>query len=334
MTDSQQAKVPTILVTGGAGYIGSHYVRYQRGFGDNVVALDNLVFGHREAIPADVRLYAENMGDAQTATAPFNDFQIESVVHFAAFAYVGESVTNPAKYYNNNLVNTLNVLEKMRENKVQNFVFSSTCATYGNPQYVPMDESHPQNPINPYGESKYFVERVLRSYQQAYGLRFTALRYFNAAGADPSGEIGESHNPETHLIPLALHVAKGERESITVFGTDYDTPDGTCIRDYIHVNDLAQAHRLAIEWMKSTGESGFFNLGTEHGYSVREVIATCEKVSGRKINTVYGDRRAGDPPRLVASATKAKDILGWKPEFTTLEEIIETAWHWEKNRRY
>lgn len=323
-----------ILVTGGAGYIGSHYVLYAKQQGAEVVVLDNLAYGHREAVPAGVPFVEGNMGDRALLDQIFKQYPIKAVVHFAAFAYVGESVTAPSKYYNNNTVATLNVLDAMRDHGVNNFVFSSTCATYGNPQYMPMDEKHPQAPINPYGESKFFVEHILRAYDHAYQFRFCALRYFNAAGADPEGGIGESHDPETHLIPLILQAAKGERDSISIFGTEYDTPDGTCIRDYIHILDLAQAHDLALKRLQAGGESAFYNLGSEQGYSVREVIATCERVSGAKIKTVESPRRAGDPPRLVASAGKAKQELGWKPAYQNLEEIVSTAWRWEKNRRF
>lgn len=323
-----------ILVTGGAGYIGSHYVLHAKERGEDVVVLDNLVYGHAEAVPDGVPLVRGNMGDKALLKKVFEEYKIEEVVHFAAYAYVGESVTDPAKYYNNNTVATLNVLDTMREYGVKRFVFSSTCATYGDPQYMPMDEKHPQNPINPYGESKYMVERILKAYDLAYGQKFTALRYFNAAGADPKGRIGESHDPETHLIPLIFQAAVGKRDHITVFGSDYDTPDGTCIRDYIHILDLAEAHSLALERLRAGGESAFYNLGSEQGYSVREVIAACEKVSGRTIKVEQGSRRAGDPPRLVASAAKAKAELSWKPRFQNVDEIISTAWNWEQHRKY
>jgi UDP-glucose 4-epimerase len=323
-----------ILVTGGAGYIGSHYAHSAKERGEQVVVLDNLVYGHREAVPDDVPLLVGDMGDRAVLDRLFTHYSIDAVVHFAAYAYVGESVQEPSKYYNNNTVSALAVLDAMRAYSVRYFIFSSTCATYGNPQYVPMDEKHPQNPINPYGESKYFDERILKAYDQAYGLRFTALRYFNAAGADPEGRIGESHDPETHLIPLVLQVATGQRDHVSIFGTDYDTPDGTCIRDYIHVLDLAEAHALALQRLRSGAPSEFYNLGSEHGYSVREVIATCERISGRPIKTVEGPRRAGDPPRLVASAAQAKTELGWNPRFSNLEQIVATAWNWEKNRRF
>ena len=323
-----------ILVTGGAGYIGSHYVQYAQGQGEQVVVLDNLAYGHKEAVPQGVPFVQGDMGDAGLLDQVFTEHKVDAVVHFAAFAYVGESVTDPSKYYNNNTCATLAVLDAMRRHQVKDFVFSSTCATFGNPQYVPMDEKHPQAPINPYGESKLFVEHILKAYDHAYGLRFTALRYFNAAGTDPQGRIGESHTPETHLIPLILQVAQGKRDHIDIFGTDYDTPDGTCIRDYIHVLDLAEAHALSLKRLRAGGESAFYNLGSEQGYSVREVIATCEKVSGKTIRFVEGPRRGGDPPRLVASAGKAKTELGWKPRFQNLEAIISTAWNWEEHRKF
>jgi UDP-glucose 4-epimerase len=323
-----------ILVTGGAGYIGSHYVQLAREKGDEVVVLDSLVYGHRQAVPENVPLIVGDMGDAALLDRLFADYKIEAVVHFAAYAYVGESVTDPAKYYNNNTASTLHLLDAMRRHGIRDFVFSSTCATYGDPQYVPIDERHPQAPINPYGETKFFVEHILRAYEHAYGLRFTALRYFNAAGADPSGRIGESHDPETHLIPLILQVAKGTRDAIQIFGTDYDTPDGTCIRDYIHVTDLAQAHDLALKRLQTGGTSDFYNLGTEQGNSVKEVIASAEQITGRSIKSVESPRREGDPPRLVASAEKARNQLGWRPQFQNLDEIVATAWNWEQKRPY
>lgn len=323
-----------ILVTGGAGYIGSHYVLYARQQGAEVVVLDDLIYGHREAVPEDVPLVVGNMGDANLLEALFTRYSVEEVVHFAAFAYVGESVTDPLKYFHNNTACTLTVLEAMQRHGVRRFVFSSTCATYGEPLYVPIDEKHPQDPINPYGESKYFVERVLKDCDRAFGLKYVALRYFNAAGADPDGRIGESHEPETHLIPLVLQVATGKRPDVRVFGTDYDTPDGTAIRDYIHILDLADAHGRALEQLRGGAESAVYNLGSEQGYSVREVIRTCEEVSGRKITSIDAARRAGDPPRLVASAEKAKTQLGWRPRFQNLEEIVRTAWNWEQHRRY
>ena len=322
-----------ILVTGGAGYIGSHYVLYERARGSEVVVLDNLVYGHRDAV-GDVPLVVGSLSDRVTLDRVFNEYSVDAVVHFAAYAYVGESVTQPEKYYHNNVVATLGLLDAMRDHGIRHFIFSSSCATYGNPQYVPMDEHHPQHPINPYGETKFMCEKIMQAYDRAYGLRFAALRYFNAAGADPAGRIGESHNPETHLLPLVLQAAQGTRGPVTVFGTDYDTPDGTCIRDYIHVLDLAQAHSLALERLRSGAESGFYNLGTETGYSVRQVIDLCERVSGRPVPAEYGPRREGDPPRLVASAAKAKAELGWQPRYLDLADTIATAWAWEQNRRY
>jgi UDP-glucose 4-epimerase len=323
-----------ILVTGGAGYIGSHFVQQSVGNGAEIVVLDNLAYGHREAVPEGVELIVGDMADRTLLEDLFSTHCIDSVVHFAAFAYVGESVTEPRKYYGNNTVATLNLLNTMVDYDVKRFVFSSTCATYGNPEYTPMDESHPQSPINPYGESKWFVEKILWAYGQAYGLKSAALRYFNAAGCDPEGRIGESHDPETHLIPLILQAALGKRESIGIFGTDYDTPDGTCIRDYIHVLDLARAHNLALNYLEAGGESSVFNLGTGTGNSVREVIESCKTVTGLPINVAEHPRRAGDPPRLIASATKAKTVLGWEPEYTDINEIISTAWNWETNRTY
>ncbi len=322
-----------ILVTGGAGYIGSHYVLYEQERGNEVIVLDNMVFGHREAV-ANAPLIVGGISDRALLDKTFDAYPIDAVVHFAAFAFVGESVQKPEKYYNNNVVATLNLLDAMRDHGVKHFVFSSSCATYGSPEYVPMDEKHPQNPINPYGESKFICEKIMQAYDRAHGLKFVSLRYFNAAGADPEGRIGESHDPETHLIPLVLQAAAGTRENVSIYGTDYDTPDGTCIRDYIHIVDIAQAHALAIYRLRSGGESGFYNLGTESGNSVLEVIQTCEKVTGRSIASTESDRRPGDPPRLVASAAKARSELGWMPRFTELEETVRTAWSWEQNRRY
>lgn len=322
-----------ILVTGGAGYIGSHYVLHERARGQEVVVLDNLIYGHREAV-LDAPLVVGDLGDRAVLEQVLRDYPIDAVVHFAAFASVPESVAKPEKYYTNNVAATLTLLEAMREHGVRHFVFSSSCATYGNPERVPMDEKHPQNPINPYGESKLICEKMLAAYDRAHGFRFVALRYFNASGADPDARIGESHDPETHLIPIVLQAAKGQRESVTVYGTDYDTPDGTCIRDYIHILDLAQAHALSLDRLRAGGSSAAYNLGSEHGYSVREVIQCCAQITGLPIKTMEGPRRPGDPPRLVASAAKAKEELGWAPKYIGLEEIVATAWRWEQNRRY
>jgi UDP-glucose 4-epimerase len=260
-------------------------------------------------------------------------------MHFSAFAYVGESVTNPEKYYLNNVAATLNLLSAMKRHNVKRFIFSSSCATFGNPQYIPIDEQHPQNPINPYGATKLMVERILSDYSHAYGLSYAALRYFNAAGAHPSGKIGESHNPETHIIPLILKAIKGENPVIKILGTDYDTADGTCVRDYIHVCDLAAAHRLALEKLLAVGPADehlalCVNLGTGKGTSVKELIAACEEVSGKKAPVEYAGRRAGDPPRLVASNEYARNVLHWEPEWTDIRKIVETAWKWELAKRY
>lgn len=324
----------TILVTGGAGYIGSHTVRLMVNKGFDVVVIDNLVYGHTEAIvDKDVVLYKGDLSDPLLLETIFSKHKISAVLHFAAYALVGESVTQPNKYYHNNMAAPLVLLDVMREHDCHTFIFSSTCATYGNPEYVPIDEKHPQAPINPYGMSKLMLENVLKDYAKAYNLQYVILRYFNASGCSFDGKIGEDHTPETHLIPLILKAIKGERSAITVFGTDYDTPDGTCIRDYIHIEDLAEAHYLAFDYLSKGGESNVFNLGTGKGYSVKEVIDTVAKVSGMKVPVQYGERREGDPPVLVANATKANTILGWKPAYTDLEEIIRTAWNWENGPR-
>ncbi len=320
-----------VLVTGGAGYIGAHAVRELKKAGDEVVIFDNLIYGHRELAQGE-RLIVGELENTALLRDVFAEHKFDAVMHFAAFAYVGESVENPSKYYRNNVAATLNLLDAMREAKVNRFIFSSTCATYGEPKEIPIPESHPQNPINPYGASKAMVERILQDYAVAYGLKFVALRYFNAAGADESGEIGEDHNPETHLIPLVLDAALGRRKHITIYGTDYDTPDGTCIRDYIHVTDLANAHVLGLKYLNEGGASDVFNLGNGNGFSVREVIDTARKVTGREIPVVEGARRAGDPAKLIGSAEKAKRVLGWKPKFNHLETIISTAWKWHQKR--
>lgn len=320
-----------VLVTGGAGYIGAHAVRELKKAGDEVVVFDNLVYGHRE-LAQGARLIIGELENVALLREVFAEHQFDAVMHFAAFAYVGESVENPAKYYRNNVVATLNLLDAMREAKVNRVIFSSTCATYGEPKEVPIAESHPQNPINPYGASKVMVERILHDYSVAYGLKYVALRYFNAAGADESGEIGEDHNPETHLIPLVLDAALGKRKHISIYGTDYDTPDGTCIRDYIHVTDLANAHVLGLKYLEKGGASDVFNLGNGNGFSVREVIETAERITGRKIPFVEGARRSGDPAKLIGSAEKAMRVLGWKPKFNQLETIIATAWKWHQKR--
>ena len=321
-----------ILVMGGAGYIGSHTVRHLLDKGYEVLVADNLIYGHKEAVDKRAKFVYADLLNPYSLDELFKNNNVDAVIHFAAFAYVGESVNNPEKYYYNNVIGTINLLHTMLKHNVKNIVFSSTCATYGEPKYTPIDEMHPQNPINPYGRTKLMIEQIFADYERAYGLRHIALRYFNAAGCSADGKIGESHNPETHIIPLVLQAIKGERENIKIFGSDYDTPDGTCIRDYIHVEDLAQAHRLAVE--KLEAYSGCINLGTGVGTSVKEIIAAAEAVSGKKCPTEYAARRAGDPARLYADNTKAKAILGWQPKYLDIKDIIKNAWNWELNKRY
>lgn len=321
-----------ILVMGGAGYIGSHTVKHLLDNGYEVVVADNLIYGHREAVDQRAKFVHADLLDTQSLDGLFKSNKIDAVIHFAAFAYVGESVNEPEKYYYNNVIGTVNLLHAMLAHNVKKIVFSSTCATYGEPQYTPIDEAHNQNPINPYGRTKLMIEQIFADYERAYGLEHIALRYFNAAGCSSDGLIGESHTPETHLIPLVLKAINGERDNIKVFGTDYDTPDGTCIRDYIHVEDLALAHRLAVEKLDSY--NGCINLGTGIGTSVKEIIVASEEVSGKKCPVEYAPRRAGDPARLFANNTKAKEILGWQPKYTNIKDIIQTAWNWEQNRRY
>ena len=315
-----------ILVTGGAGYIGSVAVEDLREQGETVVVLDNLVYGHRQAIDSSIPFYEGDIGDESLIQTIFSEHEIEACMHFSAFAYVGESVEKPQIYYKNNFIQTLKLLDVLIENDVKKFIFSSTCATYGEPQYVPIDEKHPQLPTNPYGWSKFMVERALADYDAAYNLKYVALRYFNACGA--SGGCGEDHNPETHLIPLILFVAQGKRDSISIFGDDYPTPDGTAVRDYIHISDLSQAHLLALEYLRKGGDSEFINLGNGSGYSVKEVVEAARKITGKKIEAKIAPRRAGDPSRLVADAAKARKVLGWNPQFLEIERIIESAWAW------
>lgn len=324
----------TLLVTGGAGYIGSHTVKHLLARHEKIVVLDNLVFGHREALPLDQVTFVQgDMSNAELIDKLFAEHQPEAVLHFAAFAFVGESVENPLKYYRNNLAAPLTVLEAMQKHGTRRFIFSSTCATYGNPVNIPMDETHPQEPVNPYGDSKFMLERVLKDCDRAFGLKSVFLRYFNASGCDLAGEIGEDHSPETHLIPRVLMAATGEIESLTVFGTDYPTPDGTCIRDYIHVQDLAKAHALALDYLRKGGESTAVNLGTGRGFSVKEIIATAEVVTGKTIPVSYGPRRAGDPPELVANPARAKSVLGWEAELKEPRQHIESAWKWMTGAR-
>ncbi|TVP77718.1 MAG: UDP-glucose 4-epimerase GalE [Puniceicoccaceae bacterium] len=319
-----------VLVVGGAGYIGSHCVRQLVAAGHRPVVLDNLVFGHRAAVASDIAFYNADLGDPVAVSQILRDESIELVMHFAAFAYVGESVTEPRKYYENNFVATLRLLEAMLDNGVKKFVFSSTCATYGEPQSLPIVETLPQAPINPYGQTKLDVENCLKAFAHAYGLSFAAFRYFNAAGAAEDGSIGEDHSPETHLIPLVIDAATGRREHIKIFGTDYDTPDGTCLRDYVHVDDLSRAHIAVFEKLERPGAAHFYNLGTGRPNSVREIIAAVEAVTGLKVPVVEDARRAGDPPALYADSRKAQDELGWKIKFTEVQAIIETAWRWHQ----
>ena len=320
-----------ILVLGGAGYIGSHTALELVKAGNEVVIADNLVTGYRKAIPKGAKFYEGDLRDSDFLDNLFHQEKIDAVIHFAAYSLVGESVTNPLKYYDNNLYGTKVLLEAMVKNNVGKIVFSSTAATYGEPENIPILESDRTCPTNPYGETKLAMEKMFKWTAEAHGLRYVSLRYFNACGADESGTIGEAHNPESHLIPLILQVPNGKRETISIYGTDYDTPDGTCIRDYIHVTDLAQAHILAVQYLNNGGESDIFNLGNGVGYSVREVIETARKVTGHPIPATETSRRAGDPARLVASSEKAKSVLGWKPVHDSLEEIIASAWNWHKN---
>lgn len=318
-----------ILIVGGAGYIGSHINKELNKQGYKTVVFDNLVKGHKEAVKWG-EFFEGDLSDVDKIREVFKKYPIEAVMHFAAFIEVGESVKDPQKYYLNNVKNTLNLLQVMLEFDVKKIIFSSTAATFGNPQYIPIDEKHSQNPINPYGKAKLMVENVLADYDFAYGLKYVALRYFNACGADLDAEIGESHNPESHLIPLILDAAIGKREDIKIFGTDYSTSDGTCVRDYIHVVDLATAHILALKNLLNGGESDNFNLGNGKGFSVKEVIEVAKKVTGVDFKVVEVERRAGDPPELVADSKKAKEVLGWSPKYADLETIISSAWKWHK----
>lgn len=317
-----------ILVLGGAGYIGSHAVIALKERGYRPVVYDNFIYGNRDiAALLDVPIIEAEIADRAALKAAFKQYNPCAVMHFAAFAYVGESVTEPAKYYDNNLATTLVLLDEMRQAKIHNFIFSSTCATYGVPARFPIVEDLPQTPVNPYGRTKLMVEQVLKDFDHAYGFRSVIFRYFNAAGAHPSIPIGERHNPETHLIPLAL-AATEQSTPLKVFGDDYDTPDGTCIRDYIHVSDIADAHVRGLDFLLREGRSDIFNIGTGNGYSVREVISTIERIAKKQVHFVMNPRRAGDPPKLVAGADKIKTVLGWQPRYSDLDTIIETAWNW------
>ncbi len=318
-----------ILVTGGAGYIGSHTVRALLGAGHQVVIVDNLSRGHKESIPAGVPFYEMDIVDPKLGEV-LDTHKIDGIMHFAAHSQVGESMVNPSIYYENNVVGSYRLVETARKYGVNRLVFSSTAAVYGEPEVVPITEDAKWNPTNVYGRTKLMIEDMLRDYSKIYGFKFVALRYFNAAGADPSGEIGEDHAPETHLIPLIIDAALGKRESITVFGTDYDTADGTCVRDYVHVNDLASAHILAMEYLYNGGESDVFNLGSGNGFSVNEIVAATKDVTGVDFRVDYGERRAGDPGTLIASSEKIHAKLGWTPVHSTVQEVIRDAWNWHQ----
>ena len=316
---------------GGAGYIGSHMCKCLHAAGYNPIVLDNLARGHREAVQWGPFIEGR-MDDPELLQSVFEQYTVDAVMHFAAFAYVGESVTDPGLYYHNNVAAPIVLLQQMARHGIRRFIFSSTCAIYGEPVDVPMDEAHPKQPINPYGRGKLMVEQILDDFRQGHGIESVCLRYFNAAGADPEGLIGEDHRPETHLIPLALEVALGKRDRLTIYGDDYDTDDGTCIRDYIHIMDLAEAHLLALQQMNAGAlKSTKYNLGNGNGYSVQEVLDTAREITGHAIPSEVGPRRPGDPARLVGSAVLASNELGWKPQFPDLKSIIETAWNWHNN---
>ena len=319
-----------VLVVGGAGYIGSHMVKMLGQQGCRVTTLDDLSSGHRDAVLCGDFVQG-NFGDRAVLDAVLSQ-GFDAVMHFASFIQVGESVQQPDKYYRNNVTYTLGLLDAMRAHGVNKFIFSSTAATFGEPQYTPIDERHPQQPINPYGRTKLMVEQALADYDKAYGFKSVCLRYFNAAGADPQGQLGERHDPETHLIPLILLAASGRRPHISVFGQDYDTPDGTCIRDYIHINDLCSAHWLALQSLMSGQSSQAYNLGNGNGFSVQEVIDAAKQVTGRNIPVQHAPRRAGDPARLVADATQARQKLGWQPQYADLATIVLHAWAWEQKQ--
>ncbi|MGI6295940.1 MAG: UDP-glucose 4-epimerase GalE [Armatimonadota bacterium] len=316
-----------ILVTGGLGYVGSHAVKLLVERGEKVICLDNLIFGHKQASSGS-EIVIGDIGDQALLRQIFTSNKIDAVMHFAAFAAVGESVADPQKYYLNNISKSLAMLQVMLENDVKMMIFSSSAATFGEPEIVPIPEDHPQDPTNPYGRSKLMLEHILKEYEHAYGLRSISLRYFNAAGADPSGLIGEDHTPEHHLIPLIIQAALGQRPDVKIFGTDWPTPDGTCVRDYIHVTDLAQAHLLGLDALRAGKATTAYNLGNGNGYSVMEVVKMVEKVSGRQVKAIPSDRRPGDPAVLVASSKKISAELGWKPAFPDLESIVSSAWNW------
>jgi UDP-glucose 4-epimerase len=319
-----------ILVVGGAGYIGSHMVKWLLSANHEITTFDNLSKGFRDAVVGGEFIEGD-LANREQLDRLFESTVFDAVMHFASFIEVGESVKDPARYYQNNFIYTQHLLDAMVTHGINNFIFSSTAAIFGEPQYTPIDESHPKLPINPYGKSKLMVEQMLEDYDKAYGLHSVALRYFNAAGADPCGELGERHDPESHLIPLVLQAASGRRKAISLFGNDYDTPDGTCVRDYIHVQDLCDAHMLALEKLMSTGKSDQFNLGNGLGFSVQQVIDCAAKITGHQIPVQIEARRPGDPAILVADASRARQELGWVPRSSDLEKIIQSAWNWEQS---
>ncbi|MFA5012015.1 MAG: UDP-glucose 4-epimerase GalE [Ignavibacteria bacterium] len=322
-----------ILVTGGAGYIGSHTVKMLIDKGKEILILDNLSRGFKKAIHPKAEFENVDLLDYDKLEKVIQKYEIKEVVHFAAFAYVGESVENPELYYNNNVVGSFNLIKSVSRKGIKKFVFSSTCSTYGNPIQIPISETETTKPINPYAKTKLMIENILEDFHTAYGLNYVALRYFNAAGCSEDGDIGESHNPETHLIPLVLQSMSDANKQLKVFGDDYDTPDGTCIRDYIHVNDLADAHIRALGYLNDNLKPNVINLGTGDGYSVKDIINTSERVTGKKANYIMNPRRAGDPAILVADNKKAKEVLGWTPKYK-LDKIIDTAWKWHLNKKY
>lgn len=319
----------SVLVLGGAGYIGSHMVDRLIEKGHDVVVVDNLVTGHRAAVNSAAKFYEGDLADQPFMREVFSQNpEIDAVIHFAAFSLVGESMTEPLKYFDNNTAGMIKLLEVMNEFGIKKIIFSSTAATYGIPEKMPIHEDDPQNPINPYGESKLMMEKIMRWADQAYGIKFVALRYFNVAGAKPDGTIGEDHHPETHLMPIVLEVAMGKREKLMIFGNDYNTPDGTNVRDYVHPFDLADAHILAVEYLRAGNESNAFNLGSSTGFSNLEILQAAREVTGKEIPVEIGPRRGGDPDKLIAASDKAREILGWKPQFDDIHKIIETAWNW------
>ena len=323
-----------ILVTGGCGYIGSHFVKHLQNNSDHkIIVFDNLSRGHIESIDSRVKFEQIDLLNYDELKLALNKYQIDSVVHFAAFAYVGESVQDPGLYYSNNVTGSINLIKAVSNAKITKFIFSSTCSLYGNPINVPISESESTKPINPYAQTKLMIEKVLADFDSSHNLKYVALRYFNAAGADFEGEIGESHNPEPHLIPIVLQTALGKRENIKIFGDDYETPDGTCIRDYIHVYDLADAHLKALEYLEKGNKSDFFNLGTGDGNSVKELIDKAREITGKNIKAITAERRSGDPAILVADNKKAKELLGWNPKYK-LDDIINSAWNWHQNQKY